>query len=90
MSNGEYTKEWETEELDAYAEEVLTTVSKNVKKFREAKGYSQMQLSLDIGLSGGSQLGRAELRSRNHHFNIKHLAKISKILKIDIEEFFKE
>ena len=41
-----------------------------------------MQLALEIGMSGGAYLGRAELRNRNHHFNIKHLAKISKILKI--------
>jgi transcriptional regulator with XRE-family HTH domain len=80
----------QTEDLEAHSEQILDTVSKNVKKYREEKGYSQMQLALEIGMSGGAYLGRAELRSRNHHFNIKHLAKISKILKIDIEDFFKE
>ena len=79
----------QTEELEIYSNQILDTVSKNVKKYREEKGYSQMQLALEIGMSGGAYLGRAELRSQNHHFNIKHLAKISKILKIDIEEFFK-
>lgn len=79
----------QTEELEVYSEQVLDTVSQNVKKYREEKGYSQMQLALEIGMSGGAYLGRAELRSRNHHFNIKHLAKISKILKIDIGDFFK-
>jgi len=80
----------QTEDLEAYSEQILDTVSKNVKKYREENGYSQMQLALEIGMSGGAYLGRAEIRSRNHHFNIKHLAKISKILKIDIEDFFKE
>ncbi len=35
-------------------------------------------------------LGRAELRIKNHHFNIKHIAKISKVLDVDICEFFKD
>lgn len=34
----------------------------------------------DIELSGEAYLDRAELRKDNHHFNIKHLAKISKVL----------
>lgn len=80
----------QTEELEAYSEHILDTVSKNVKKYREASGYTQMQLALEIGMSGGAYLGKAELRKPNHHFNIRHIAKISKILKIDICEFFKE
>jgi transcriptional regulator with XRE-family HTH domain len=80
----------QTEELENYSEYVLDTVSKNVKKYREQKGYTQMQLALEIGMSGGAYLGRAELRKPNHHFNIKHIAKISKVLDVDICEFFKE
>lgn len=80
----------QTEELENYSEYVLDTVSKNVKKYREQKGYTQMKLALEIGMSGGAYLGRAELRKPNHHFNIKHIAKISKILDVDICEFFKE
>lgn len=48
-----------------------------------------MQLALEIGMSGGAYLGRCEIRKPNHHFNIKHLAKISKVLNIDISCFFK-
>lgn len=48
-----------------------------------------MQLALEIGMSGGAYLGRPEIRKDNQHFNIKHLAKISKVLEIDICEFFK-
>lgn len=76
------------EELDVYSEEILDRVSANVKKYRELKGYSQMQLALDIGMSSGAYLGRAELRKANHHFNIKHLAKISLILDVAIADFF--
>ena len=77
------------EELESYSEEILNIVSKNVIKYRNEKGYSQMKLALEIGMSGGAYLGRAELRKKDHHFNIKHLAKISKVLNVDIEEFFK-
>jgi len=48
-----------------------------------------MQLALEIGLSSGAYLGRAELRKDNYHFNIRHLAKISKVLDIPIASFFK-
>jgi putative transcriptional regulator len=76
-------------DLESFSEEVLDTVSKNVLKYRKEKGMTQMQLALEIGMSGGAYLGRAEIRKDNQHFNIKHLAKISKVLEIDICEFFK-
>ncbi|AGR77431.1 hypothetical protein A7H1H_1131 [Aliarcobacter butzleri 7h1h] len=77
-------------ELENYGEKILDIVSANVKKYREQKGLTQMQLALEIGLSGGAYLGRAEIRKNNHHFNIKQLAKISKILDVDIKKFFEE
>lgn len=77
-------------ELENFGEKILDIVSANVKKYREQKGLTQMQLALEIGLSGGAYLGRAEIRKNNHHFNIKQLAKISKILDVDIKKFFEE
>ena len=77
-------------ELELITEKVLDTVSMNVIKYRKLKGYSQMQLAMEIGLSGGAYLGRAELRKDNHHFNLKHLAKIAKVLDVDIWEFFEK
>ena len=78
----------QTEDLEVYSEQVLDTVSANIKKYRELKGFTQMQLALEIGMSGGAYLGRAELRKKNHHFNIRHIAKISKVLEIKIEDLF--
>jgi putative transcriptional regulator len=75
-------------DLEQYSDEILDIVSKNVKKYREQKGYSQLQLALEIGMNGAAYLGRAEIRKNNQHFNIRHLAKISKILDIDIKYFF--
>ena len=77
-------------ELEKYGEKILDIVSLNVKKYREQKGLTQMQLALEIGMSGGAYLGRAEIRKNKHHFNIKHLAKIAKVLDIDIKKFFEE
>ncbi len=53
------------------------------------KGYSQLKLALEIGLDGAAYLGRMEIRTKNHRFNLEHLAKISKVLEVDICEFFK-
>lgn len=78
------------DDLDIFSDEILDIVSFNVKKYREEKNISQMKLALDIGLSGGAYLGKCELRKANHHFNIRHIAKISKVLDIDIAEFFKK
>jgi len=78
------------ENLEVYSEEILSNVSKNVKKYRTLRGMTQMDLALEIGMSGGAYLGRAELRVSNHHFNIKHIAKIAKVLDVDICEFFKD
>lgn len=78
------------QELEVFSESVLDTVSKNVKKYRTEKKMTQMQLALEIGMSGGAYLGRAEIRVGNHHFNLKHLAKISKVLDVDIRRFFEE
>ncbi|MDN5125222.1 helix-turn-helix transcriptional regulator [Aliarcobacter butzleri] len=77
-------------ELENYGEKILDIISLNVKKYREQKGLTQMQLALEIGMSGGAYLGRAEIRKNKHHFNIKHLAKIAKVLDVDIKKFFEE
>lgn len=76
--------------LDKQVEKMYDTVSKNVARIRESRGYSQLQLALDIGLSGNAFIARAEKRTKNAHFNIGHLVKIATILEVDIQEFFIE
>ncbi|MBL1244990.1 MAG: helix-turn-helix transcriptional regulator [Sulfurimonas sp.] len=76
------------DDLERYSDNILDIVSANVKKYREEKGLTQMQLALEIGLTGGAYLGRAEIRKNNHHFNIKHIVKIAKVLDIDVCKFF--
>ena len=72
------------DDLEKHSNNILDVVSANVKKYREEKGLTQIQLALEIGLTGGAYLGRAEIRKNNHHFNIKHIVKIAKVLDIDV------
>jgi len=59
-----------TDKLDNKTQKVLDTISENVVKFRKQKGYSQLGLALEIGLSGNAFISRAEKRTKNAHFNI--------------------
>ncbi|MEJ5167872.1 MAG: helix-turn-helix transcriptional regulator [Arcobacteraceae bacterium] len=75
------------EELNQKTNEIHTLISNNVAKYRKQKGYSQLQLAIDIGLTGNAFIARAEKRTNNAHFNIEHLVKIATILDVDIKEF---
>lgn len=77
------------EELNKKTNFVYDTISANVVKYRKQRGLSQLQLALEIGLSGNAFIARAEKRTNNAHFNIEHIVKISEILEVDISEFFK-
>jgi len=77
-----------TKELDKKTEQMHDLISKNVKKYRTEKNYSQLQLALDIGLTGNAFIARAENRTNNAHFNIEHLVKIATVLDVEIGEFF--
>jgi len=76
------------EELNHQVDEIHNIISTNVIKFRKEKKYSQLQLALDIGLTGNAFITRAEKRTNNAHFNIEHLVKIALILQIDLANFF--
>lgn len=77
------------EYLERYSCKMLDRVSQNVIKYRKQRGFSQMDLAKAIGFKSAAYLGKAEIRKDNHHFNINQIAKISKVLNIDIESFFK-
>jgi len=57
-------------------------IGENVKKYRELKGMSQLQLSNAMGYSSVSLVSAAELCSDGKHFNLEHLYKIAKILDV--------
>ena len=74
--------------LDVEAEKLLNTISANVIKARNEKGYSQLKLATEMGYSSASYLGRIEIRKDGQHFNIVQLYKIANILNIDICSLF--
>lgn len=59
-------------------------IGENVKKYRELKGMSQLQLSNAMGYSSVSLVSAAELCNDGKHFNLEHLYKIGKILDVEM------
>ena len=64
-------------------------IGKNVKRLRQQKGFTQMDLGLSLGHTGVGTVSVAEIYHNKKHFNLEHLYKIAHILEVDISEFFK-
>jgi len=73
---------------DEELQEYYRIISSNVKKQRKAHGTPQLDLVLEMGIKSTSFYSKCENSKDNHHFNLEHLLKISKILNIDISNFF--
>ena len=73
---------------DKQIEDIYKQIGKNVKQARKEKGISQLSLSLSIGHKAVGTISMAENLIHKKHFNIEHLAKISKVLDVDICRFF--
>jgi len=81
------------QESEVFTENEITSMYKsigeNVKKYRELKGMSQLQLSNAMGYRSVSLVSAAELCNDGKHFNLEHLYKIAKILEIEMTELIK-
>lgn len=73
---------------DYEIEDKYKKIGKNVAKYRQEKGMSQLELSLSLGHKSVSIVASAERFYKNKHFNIEHLLRISEVLNIDICKFF--
>lgn len=71
-------------------EQFYRLIGLNVKKLRQERGVSQLQLALAIGLKSVSTIAKAEIGVENKHFNLEHLYKISKALEINLCDFIEE
>lgn len=69
-----------------FVEDLYRSIGLNVKRERENKGLSQLQLSQMIGHKSVTIISRAEIYHKGQHFNIEHLAKIAYVLEVDIEK----
>lgn len=68
-------------------EELHNKIGENVKKYRESKGMTQLELSQAIGHSGTTMISLGEI-GKGKHFNIEHLHQISIALDVDICKLF--
>lgn len=59
-------------------------IGNNVKKQRELKGLSQLDLASELGHSSPAFVTKAENTTLGKHFNLEHIIEIAKILEIDI------
>ena len=71
-------------------EEFLKFVSANVKRIRMQKGISQLETALSIGQKSQGAYACMENNKNDNHFNIIHLFKLSKLFKVEVEEFVKK
>lgn len=77
--------------IDFTDEEVVIfhkLISDNIKRIRKEKGITQLDLALTIGHKSMSSIGKIEAGLENKHYNVEQLYKISKVLDVDICEFF--
>ena len=77
------------EELEVESAKFLDAVSQNVTRIREEKGMTKLEVSRLMGFMTPDHYSRMELRSNDKHFNLKHLYKLSRILKVDFYELTK-
>ncbi len=74
-----------TTELDL--NKFYQVIGKNVSKYRQEKGVSQLELAQAIGHKSTTIVSLAEI-AKNKHFNLEHLYRIAKFLEIDICDLF--
>lgn len=64
-------------------------ISQNIRNLRETNGISQLDLALSIDIKSVAFYSNCESNRYNKHFNLEHIYKISKVLKIEIAEILK-
>ncbi|MDQ1264500.1 MAG: hypothetical protein QG559_1501 [Campylobacterota bacterium] len=71
------------------SEDFFKTVSYNVKRIRNEKGISQLEVALSIGQKSSGFYANTENYKHGKHFNLLHLFKLSKLFGVEMAEFFK-
>ena len=76
--------------LDKNLTNFYKTIGSNVKKLREEKGLTQLELSQQMNFNSVGLIGQAEIYYNKQHFSLKHLYMIASILECSMEDFLKE
>ena len=64
-------------------------ISTNVRKLRENKGISQLDMALSMDIKSVAFYSNWENCRYDKHFKLEHIYKISKILDVEVGEIFK-
>lgn len=72
-----------------FDEDILKTVSKNVRKYRKLANITQEQLAVDIDMSY-DYLRRFESQEGKEGLSLKSLYKISVVLGVTMDKFFEK
>ena len=75
---------------DSKIDDFYKLIGSNVKKIRNQKGLTQLQLSQALGHKSVGLVSQSELYLKKQHFNIKHLYQIAYILDVPITTFFED
>lgn len=75
---------------DSKIDDFYKLIGSNVKKIRNKRGISQLQLSQALGHKSVGLVSQSELYLKKQHFNIKHLYLIAYILNVPITTFFED
>lgn len=73
---------------DEEIEDIYKKISNNVKRIRKIKNVTQIDVALAMGFTTATFYTNAE-NYNDKHFNLEHLIRLSKILNVNINEFFK-
>jgi transcriptional regulator with XRE-family HTH domain len=74
--------------LDENLTEFYKTIGSNVKRLREERGLTQLELSQKMNFNSVGLIGQAEIYYNKQHFSLKHLYMMASIFECKIEEFF--
>ena len=72
------------------SEDFHQNISKNVRRIRKEKEFTQLDVSLALGFSNPSFITNAESPNSKKRFNLNQLHKLSVLFDVKICEFFKE
>ena len=75
---------------DSKIDDFYKLIGSNVKKIRNKKGLTQLQLSQALGHKSVGLVSQSELYLKKQHFNVKHLYQIAYILDVPITTFFED
>jgi len=71
--------------IDEEVKNIHKKIGLNVKRLREEKNLTQLELAMAIGQKSTTIISQAELGT-NKHFNIEQLYKISKVLECKMQD----